>query len=293
MRKIRRVAADVITRRSPDMAAQTHRGHVLPRLSPFMFGGEGEMLRVLDDVVPITGTYSSVSSRAGWTFWHRKSPSKLSWRHRRRPPTRRRCDEVAAQARRHNPSSHCGAVRRDRPCSTPRINLRIEYFLARSRHRPGLTELCPFPTAHLLLGERLLAFEDPDHVFAVMIQLGSILAIVWLYRVKIVTVIAGLPSDPDARRFAAAVIVAVVPALVVGGLFSTFVKSVLYESPAVFATSFIVGGAVMLVVERVRPAPTVLNAERTPLGRAFGVGLCQMRASFRRVAQGATMSAAC
>jgi undecaprenyl-diphosphatase len=155
----------------------------------------------------------------------------------------------------------------------------------------GLTEFLPVSsTAHLLLGERLLAFEDPDHVFAVMIQLGSILAIVWLYRVKIVNVIAGLPSDPDARRFAAAVIVAVVPALVVGGLFSTFVKSVLYESPAVFAASFIVGGAVMLVVERVRPAPTVLNAEQTPLGRAFGVGLCQMLAIIPGVSRsGATI----
>jgi len=155
----------------------------------------------------------------------------------------------------------------------------------------GLTEFLPVSsTAHLLLGEKLLAFEDPDHVFAVMIQLGAILAIVWLYRVKIVNVIAGLPTDPDARRFAAAVIVAVVPALVAGGLFSTFVKSVLYESPAVFAISFIVGGVVMLVVERVRPAPTVLTAERTPLGRAFGVGLCQMLAIIPGVSRsGATI----
>jgi len=68
-----------------------------------------------------------------------------------------------------------------------------------------------------------------------MIQLGSILAIVWLYRVKIVNVIVGLPSDPDARRFAAMIIIAVIPALVAGALLSNFVKSVLYESPAVFA----------------------------------------------------------
>jgi undecaprenyl-diphosphatase len=68
------------------------------------------------------------------------------------------------------------------------------------------------------------------------------------------------------------------------------VKSVLYESPAVFATSFIVGGVVMLVVERVRPAPTVLNAEHTPLGRAFGVGLCQMVAMIPGVSRsGATI----
>ena len=145
-------------------------------------------------------------------------------------------------------------------------------------------------TAHLLIGEKLLGFQDPDGVFTIMIQLGSIFAIVWLYRVKIVKVVAALPSDPDARRFAAAIVVAVIPALVAGALFSTFVKSVLYESPAVFAASFIIGGVVMLVVERSRPAPTILNAEHTPVGRAFGVGLCQMLAIIPGVSRsGATI----
>ena len=145
-------------------------------------------------------------------------------------------------------------------------------------------------TAHLLLGGRLLGFDDPYHVFAVLIQLGSILAIMWLYRAKIVNVIAGLPSDPDSRRFAGAIIVAVIPALVAGALFSTFVKSVLYESPAVVATSFIVGGVVMLIVEKVRPLPTVLSAERTTLGQALGVGLCQMLAIIPGVSRsGATI----
>jgi undecaprenyl-diphosphatase len=111
-----------------------------------------------------------------------------------------------------------------------------------------------------------------------MIQLGSIFAIVWLYRVKILHVLTGLPSDPDARRFAAMILIAVVPALVAGALLSDFVKSVLYETPAVYAVSFIAGGIVMLIVEGVRPAPTILNAEHTPTGRALGVGLCQMLA---------------
>ena len=145
-------------------------------------------------------------------------------------------------------------------------------------------------TAHLLLGERMLGFDDPNHVFAVMIQLGSMLAIAWLYRAKIVTVVMALPSDPGARRFTAAVAVAVVPALVAGVLFSGFVKSVLYESPAVFATTFVVGGVVMLVVERRRRAPTVLDADRTSLGRALGVGMCQVLAMVPGVSRsGATI----
>lgn len=133
-------------------------------------------------------------------------------------------------------------------------------------------------TAHLLIGEKLLGFEDPDGVFTVMIQLGSILAIMWLYRAKIIHVITGLPSDADARRFAAMVIVAVIPALIAGALLSGFVKSVLYKTLAVPAAAFVIGGIVMLIVERSRPAPTIFNADHTPVGRAFVVGLCQMLA---------------
>ena len=58
----------------------------------------------------------------------------------------------------------------------------------------GLTEFLPVSsTAHLLLGERLSGFQDPGGVFTVMIQLGSILAVMWLYRAKIIDIVAGLP----------------------------------------------------------------------------------------------------
>ena len=140
----------------------------------------------------------------------------------------------------------------------------------------GITEFLPVSsTAHLRLGERLLGYSDPDGVFTVMIQLGSILAIMVLYRTKIIDVLQGLRSRPDARHFALAITVAVIPALVAGALFSRVVKSVLYESPTVFAAAFIAGGMVMLVVERMRPVPVIQDAERTPVSRAFGIGLCQ------------------
>src|SRR5262245_8758942 len=143
----------------------------------------------------------------------------------------------------------------------------------------GLTEFLPVSsTAHLLISERLIGFSDPDGVFTVMIQLGSILAIMWLYREKIIDAITGLRTRADSRNFALAIIVATIPALIAGALFSKYIKSVLYESPRVFAAAFIVGGIVMLVVERTRPVPTVVDAERTPLPRAFIVGLCQMLA---------------
>ena len=141
----------------------------------------------------------------------------------------------------------------------------------------GLTEFLPISsTAHLLVAGRWLHHEDP--AFTVMIQLGSILAIMWLYRVKIATVAGGLTSDPNARRFALMILVGCVPALVAGALLADFIRTVLYDSVRVIAVAFIAGGIVMLLVERYRPAPTVVDAEQTPVSRAFGVGVCQMLA---------------
>ncbi len=140
----------------------------------------------------------------------------------------------------------------------------------------GLTEFLPISsTAHLLLGGRLLGHEDPDGVFTVMIQLGAVLALMWLYREKIVGVIVGLPSSAESRRFALMVLIAFVPALFVGAFLSDFVKTVLYQSPKIIATAFIAGGIVMLLVEGRQPVVTVQEADQTPLGRAFAIGVCQ------------------
>jgi undecaprenyl-diphosphatase len=156
---------------------------------------------------------------------------------------------------------------------------------------PGLTEFLPVSsTAHLLIGVRLLHFDDPGGIFVVMIQLGSILAVMWLYRAKIVHVLKGLPSDAEARHFVLMILVAFLPALVAGALFSDYVKRVLYATPAVIAVSFIAGGIVMLIVERTRPRPVVLNADHTSLARALGIGACQVLALIPGVSRsGATI----
>jgi undecaprenyl-diphosphatase len=143
----------------------------------------------------------------------------------------------------------------------------------------GITEFLPVSsTAHLLLVGEAIGFEDPGGVFTVMIQLGSIFAVVWLYREKIIKVVSELRTNPDARHFATAIVVATIPALAAGALLADFIQSILYKSPRVFAGAFIAGGVVMLVVERFRPSPIVLDAERTPLSRALGIGFCQMLA---------------
>jgi undecaprenyl-diphosphatase len=158
----------------------------------------------------------------------------------------------------------------------------------------GVTEFLPVSsTAHLLIGERLLGFDDPGGVFTVMIQLGSILAIMWLYRDKIMRVVWGIPSDPAARHFALMIVIATVPALAAGFLFSDFVKRVLYASFTVVGVAFIVGGVAILVVEKFRPPPDImLDADRMPIRRALAVGCAQTLALIPGVSRsGATIVA--
>ena len=153
----------------------------------------------------------------------------------------------------------------------------------------GLTEFLPISsTAHLLLAGELLRYDDD--VFTVMIQFGSILAVMWLYRAKIGGVVAGLTSDPDARRFTMMLVVACIPAFIAGTFLRDFVQQVLYESFAVIAWAFVVGGVVMLLVERYAPAARVRQADQTPIGRAFAVGCCQVVALIPGVSRsGATI----
>jgi undecaprenyl-diphosphatase len=158
----------------------------------------------------------------------------------------------------------------------------------------GVTEFLPVSsTAHLLIGARLLGYDDPGGIFTTMIQLGSIFAVMWLYRREIIVLVTGLPSDPNARRFALAIALATAPLLLLGGLFSSFVKGVLYASFGVVGVAFVVGGIIMLLVERFRPAPDVVDAEKLPAGRALAIGFGQALALIPGVSRsGGTIVAA-
>ena len=156
----------------------------------------------------------------------------------------------------------------------------------------GLTEFLPVSsTAHLLVGERLLGFQDPGSVFTEMIQLGSIVAIVWLYREKVLDVARGLPTRPEARRFAFMLAVAVAPALVAGALFSDFVESVLHKSVTTIGVAFILGGLVMLWLDRRTAAARTRAVDDTSIRQAAGIGLCQVLALVPGVSRsGATIA---
>lgn len=144
----------------------------------------------------------------------------------------------------------------------------------------GLTEFLPVSsTGHLIVAGSLLNFTDAQaKTFDVVIQFGAILAIVWEYRQKIGAVIAGLPTQPRARRFATNVVIATIPAVVLGLLLEKKIKAVLF-APVPVAAALIVGGVVILWAEaRQRDrgvAPRVTSVDELSYGDAFKVGLAQ------------------
>lgn len=140
----------------------------------------------------------------------------------------------------------------------------------------GLTEFIPVSsTGHLLIAGHALGFENAGRTFEVVIQLGAILAIVNVYLAKIVRTLGGLGQDPHARRFAMSVLIAFLPAVAAGLLLHDFIKLVLFESQAVIATALIVGGVVLLVVDKLPIIPRHRDAERFPMLMALGVGVAQ------------------
>jgi undecaprenyl-diphosphatase len=114
----------------------------------------------------------------------------------------------------------------------------------------GLTEFLPVSsTGHLIVAGSLLDFTGAEaKTFHVVIQFGAILAIVWEYRRKIGAVIMGLPTQPKARRFTANVVIATIPAVVLGLLLEKKIKAVLF-SPVPVAVALILGGVVILWAE--------------------------------------------
>jgi undecaprenyl-diphosphatase len=155
----------------------------------------------------------------------------------------------------------------------------------------GLTEFLPVSsTGHLLIFGRAIGYDDPGGVFTVMIQLGSILAVMWLYRQRIIDVIVGLPTKPEARRFALMLFLAFLPAAFIGLLANNYVRNELYLRLDIIAWALILGGFAMLAIEKWRPPVEVTDAATTPIGRAIGVGVFQTLALIPGVSRsGATI----
>lgn len=144
----------------------------------------------------------------------------------------------------------------------------------------GLTEFLPVSsTGHLIVAGSLMNFSDAQaKTFDVVIQFGAVLAMVWEYRRKIGAVLSGLPTQPSARRFAANVIIATIPAVVLGLLLEKKIKAVLF-APVPVAAALIIGGIVILWAEARqrdgRVTARVTSVEQLSYGDALKVGLAQ------------------
>jgi undecaprenyl-diphosphatase len=153
----------------------------------------------------------------------------------------------------------------------------------------GLTEFIPVSsTGHLIVVDQFLRFnewlgaggEEKRQLFDIVIQLGAILAVGWIYREKLTGAVTnGLRQEGPDRRLLLMLIVAFLPAGVFGLLFNKFIKAHLFSSWTV-ALALIVGGFLILVIERLPLRPQTDATEKMTLGQAFAVGCAQVLALF-------------
>jgi undecaprenyl-diphosphatase len=140
----------------------------------------------------------------------------------------------------------------------------------------GLTEFLPVSsTGHLIIVGQLLGVHDEKgKVFEIAIQTGAMLAVVWEYRARFARAVTGLGSDPVAQRFVLNLVVAFIPAAVLGLLFSKFIKAHLFHAVPV-ALAFIVGGIIILWVERRPRRAVVESVDEMTWKDALKVGIAQ------------------
>ena len=155
----------------------------------------------------------------------------------------------------------------------------------------GLTEFIPVSsTGHLLLAGHFLGFDSASRTFEVVIQLGAILALTSVFAVKVTQLFIATRHDDAARRSIVSVFLAFVPAVVVGLLAHDFIKTVLFESPKLIAVMLIIGGVILLVVDRIAPKPEYFDALQLPFGKSLAIGFCQCLAMLPGVSRsGATI----
>ncbi|HEX7921706.1 MAG TPA: undecaprenyl-diphosphate phosphatase [Bradyrhizobium sp.] len=159
----------------------------------------------------------------------------------------------------------------------------------------GVTEFLPVSsTGHLLLAERFFNLGEGNFwkSFAILIQLGAILAILVLYFSRLWRVALGMFSNPDDRRFVIGVLVAFLPAVVIGLLAGKYIKEFLFN-PWVVCFTLIVGGAVLLWVDQLDLKVYEDDATRFPLLMYFWIGVAQCLAMIPGVSRsGASIVAA-
>ncbi len=140
----------------------------------------------------------------------------------------------------------------------------------------GLTEFLPVSsTGHLLLVGHFMGFESTGKSFEVLIQLGAILAILSVYFGRLWGMLVALPRDRRTQHFVLGILCAFMPAAVIGMIAHDFIKTVLFESPMTICIALILGGLVLLWVDRRKIEPIYHDVTEYPLSLCLKIGLFQ------------------
>lgn len=158
----------------------------------------------------------------------------------------------------------------------------------------GLTEFIPVSsTGHLILLSHFLGFDSPNNTFVILIQLGAILAILTVYFGKLAYIARNFTNDAAVRRFVIGVLLAFLPAVFIGLALHGIIKTYLLASPLLVCISLIIGGIILLIVDKLDLKPRYDDATKYPLGMCLAIGFCQCLAMIPGVSRsGSTIVAA-
>jgi undecaprenyl-diphosphatase len=140
----------------------------------------------------------------------------------------------------------------------------------------GLTEFIPVSsTGHILLAGHFLGFHSTGKAFEILIQLGAILAILTVYSARLWKILTDFPHDERTRRFVAGVLIAFLPAAFAGVVGHSFIKTVLFETPKLICVMLLLGGLILLWIDRLELRPKYNNIMEFPLSLCLKIGLFQ------------------
>jgi undecaprenyl-diphosphatase len=141
----------------------------------------------------------------------------------------------------------------------------------------GATEFVPVSsTGHLILVSNWLQLVDERaKTFDIFIQLGAILAVVWLYRRRLAGAVVSAGSNPESRHFLLNLLIAFLPAAIIGFLAHDWIKARLFN-PEVVIAALIAGGVLILLIEHWSPRERIDDVDRVPPRSALGIGLAQV-----------------
>jgi undecaprenyl-diphosphatase len=140
----------------------------------------------------------------------------------------------------------------------------------------GLTEFIPVSsTGHLILLIDILKFAGPPgKVFEIIIQLGAIFAVCWLFRKKIWNLAITFPTNKTSRHFAYIILIAFLPAAIIGAMFHSYIKVALFN-PTVVAISLIIGGIIIICIERIKPKAEIFTIDEISYPKSIALGIIQ------------------